>query len=72
MNEALKQWAQKNDVSGRWIDNGDGNVLPAHGPITSGMPRDLARQAAEALGLDMEDIRTMSRDKLVEMIKAKL
>ncbi|WP_018940619.1 hypothetical protein [Thioalkalivibrio sp. K90mix] len=68
----MKIWVRENDLTGTFIDNGDGQVLPARGGFTPRMDRDLAEEAAEYLGMDLEDIRTMARDDLVDLLKDRL
>ena len=70
--ERLKEWIRENDTSGQLIDNGDGQVVRSTGGLTPGMHLTLAEEAADVLDMDLDDIRTMEQDRLIDLLKARL
>lgn len=68
--EALQEWVEEAiRHTGRRIDNGDGEIRISHLGITPRMHRTLAEEAAELLCMDLEDIRTMSGDRLLALLR---
>ena len=66
----IGEWMERSrDALGKRVDNGEGSVTPGSLGITPGMNIKTAEEAADAIGVDLNEIRAMTAQGLFKKLE---